>query len=99
MADVQGPMTNHKESGRAWPLVSLALGLWPLALPSSLKLDHLDQPADDRVGIDAVGPGVEVEHEAVPEHGAGEALHVVEIDVVLAREDGACLGAEDEVLR
>ena len=50
-------------------------------------VDGLDQAPDDRVGVHAVGPGVEVEDQAMPEHRAGQGLHVVEIDVVLARED------------
>ncbi len=52
-----------------------------------LLRNHSQQPIDQRVGIDVVGAGVEVEHQAVPQHRRGERLNVGEIDVVLAGQD------------
>src|SRR5262245_40339996 len=60
---------------------------------------RLDEPANDGVGVHAVGASVEVEDQAVAEHRAGQVLDVVEIDVVLARENRPCLRAQNQVLR
>src|SRR3954447_26576418 len=38
----------------------------------------LDQPIDDRVGVDTFGLGVEIRHDAVPQDRLGERLNVLD---------------------
>src|SRR6266702_522429 len=60
--------------------------------------DHLGQAIDNVVGPHAFGLGVEVRHDAVPQHGGSHRAHVLTARIVAAMQHGPSFGAEDEVL-
>ena len=61
--------------------------------------DDFDQPADQVFGVDSLGPGVKIEHQAMAQDGQGDRANVGEIDVKPAGENRHGLGTEDQVLR
>ena len=60
--------------------------------------DCLGEMGDDVVGLEAFGFGVEVRHDAMPQHGRRDGANVVAADVVTAVQHGPRLGGEDQVL-
>ena len=74
------------------PIVGMALWL-------SLAPRRLDDPLDQLIHVHALGPGVEIEHEPVPQDGHGHRPDVGEIDVELPGQDRSGLGSEHQVLR
>ena len=60
---------------------------------------RLDEPLDDGVGVDALGFGVEVGDEPMPQHRSREGADVLHRHVVAPVHQGAGLAAEDEGLR
>src|SRR5690348_8304476 len=70
------------------------------ALHSALGDRHgLEQKIDDGVGIDALGLGVEVRHNPVPQDRLGQRLNVLDRDVIAAVHQRARFRAADERLR
>ena len=63
------------------------------------RLGHgLEDSVDDLIGIDALGVGVEVGEDAVPQHGPDHGADVAGADGQAAVEDGPGLGRQDDVL-
>src|SRR6478736_7851298 len=60
---------------------------------------RLEQARDDRVGVDALGLGVEVGDDAMAQDGRRQRANVSDGHVVPAVQQGAGLAAEDEGLR
>src|ERR1700674_1112530 len=58
----------------------------------------VQQPIDDRVRGDALGLGVEIGHDPVPQNRLGEGLNVLDRHVIAAVHQGARLGASHERL-
>src|SRR3954471_11199894 len=66
---------------------------------STLRRRHaLEQPIDDRVGVDALRLGVEVRHDAVAEDWFGERLDVLDRHVIAPMHQRACLRAAHQRL-
>src|SRR6185436_10019980 len=59
----------------------------------------LEQAIDDRVGVDALGFGVKVRHDAVPEDRLGERLHVLHRYVIPTVHERPRLRAANDRLR
>ena len=57
-----------------------------------------DQFVDDLIGADSFGVGVEVGEEPMPQDRLGHSAHIFAADVQPAVQDGAGLGAEDQIL-
>ena len=74
---------------RQWPAGGCIIGRAP----------GRSDAADDFVGVDAFGPGVEVQHQPMPQHGHGHGSDVVKIDVEPPQQQGPRLGPQDQVLR
>ena len=57
------------------------------------RRDDFDQPADQVVGIDSLGPGVEIQHQAMAQYRQCHRANVGKIDVESARQNCQGLGA------
>ena len=75
------------------------LRAWSGSLARHGSRTSLEQAADQVVGADPLGPGLEVQDQPVPEDRMGDRPDVGEVDVEPAREDRPGLGPEDQVLR
>ena len=64
-----------------------------------LRRDDLDQSADQAVGVDPLGPGMEIQDQAMAQDRQRDGAHVGEIDMEAAVENGPGLGSQDQVLR
>ena len=60
--------------------------------------NDFEQPANDLVGLDPLGLGVEVRQDAVPQHREGGGAHVLDAGMEPSVQHGPRLRAQDQVL-
>src|SRR5262245_51963746 len=75
--------------------------LWEFSTAFVLELlggNVFDEPTNHVVGLDPIGLGVEVGHDAMAQHGGGHGADVVAGGKVATVKHRAGLGAENEIL-